>query len=209
MNTQSELIHDAFHALAQPATALRATVELALRDMLEPQELRQVLKDCLLLCDRLTQELALFREIASLDEQLPLASCDGMALLAQCVEEMAPVAEAAGITLHLIGEPAVIACHEETFQHAIFFLLDEMIASAESASKISISLRRQDTAYRLELHPAIPHSRRQKLCRKLLQSAGGTSINTLSNGIAIVFREGLYRPVAEPAFANKQFLTSL
>jgi signal transduction histidine kinase len=208
MNPQRDFISESLHALAQPITALRATVELGLRRPPEPQALRQTLEDCLLLVDRLMRELALFREIASLDEQPPLASCDAKALLESCVEEMAPVAQASDIALHLTTEDAHIECHEKTLQRAIFLLLDELIAAAPVSREISLSLRRHEEGYRLDLHPAVPHGLRQKLCQKLLHFAGGFAIGSTSGGISVLFRDGSYQHLPATCLTDTQFLTT-
>ncbi len=125
MSPESEFISEAFHTIAQPIAALRATVELGLRDDAR-KPARRILEDCLRLTDRLMQEMAVLREIANLNDPPQLSSSDGQALLRTALEEMAPVAEASGVALQLDAEPAEILCHAPTFQRALFFLLDEM-----------------------------------------------------------------------------------
>ena len=73
MNPQREFISETFHALAQPLTSLRVTVELGLDKDGRPTCRAAILEDCLRLIDRLMQDLAVFREIASLGEAPPLA----------------------------------------------------------------------------------------------------------------------------------------
>jgi len=206
MNHQSEFMSEAFHALAQPIAALRATVELGLCDH-AGDPAHQLLENCLRLTDRLMQEMAVLREVASLGEAPPLLSCDGQALLQTSVEEMVPVAEASGVALRLDAQPASILCHAPTFQRAIFFLLDEMIAHSGSNHAISISLRHGQDGFTLEMRPASPQGRRGALCRKLMQFAGGCAIDSTTGDLSVLFQSS-YRKAPATTLVDKPLLTS-
>lgn len=194
MNPQQEFIRETFHALAQPLTSLRMTVELGLEKVADQHAAEQSLVDCLLLIERIMQDLAIFREIANLGEEPAIDACDGPALLQSSTEEMAMVAQASGILLHLNAEPAVIVCHAPTLQRAIFVLLDAIIAGTTRTSKISISLRRCEDEFLLEVRPGAPPGLRQELCRKLMQVAGGRVIAASAGVITTMFRECSLRP---------------
>lgn len=189
MNGQREFMSETFHTLAQPITALRAMVEIGLRKEPSEQASRQTLENCLQLIDRLMQDLAVFREITSLDEEPSLASCDGQALLRNCVEEMAIIAQAGGVTLHLNAEPALMQCNAAMFQRAIFVLLDEMIACTMRGGEITISLRSGTDGWVLEMRPGTLPGQRQKLSHKLMQFAGGRQILAAPGCTAITFRK--------------------
>jgi len=207
MNLQSEFMSEAFHTLAQPIAALRATVELGLSDH-AADPAHHVLENCLRLTDRLMHEMAVLREIASLGEAPPLSLCDGQALLQTSVEEMMPVAEASGVALRLDAQPASILCHASTFQRALFFLLDEMIARSASSRAISISLRHGNDGFLLAIRPGSMQGRRGALCRKLVQFAGGRAIDSATGELSVLFHECSYRKV--PAITlDKQILMSL
>ncbi len=208
MNQQQEFMSETFHLLAQPITALRAALELGLRKERTATDSQQVLEDCLRLIDRLMQDLAVFRETSSLDEQPILHSSDGRALLARCVEEMAVVAQDGGIGIELSAEPADIECHEPMLQRAVFVLLDEMISCAPSGCRIAVSLRKCGDGFRFEFRPGMPPGQRQKLCRKLLQYAGGSSIRFVSSSTSITFRQSSYRRFPALSLMDEQFLTS-
>jgi len=207
MNPQCEFVRETFHTLAQPLTALRVTVELGLLKAPHEQAAHRALEDCLPLIDRLMQDLAVFREIA-LDEEPPIDSCDGQSLLQSSAAEMALVAQARGIMLDLNAEPAVIVCHAPTLQRAIFVLLDEIIASAGRNRTISISLRRCEHEFLLEFRPGPPPGLRQKLCRKLIQSAGGHALASAADGISITFREGSSQHCPAATITDQRLLTS-
>jgi K+-sensing histidine kinase KdpD len=208
MNPRCEFTRETFHALAQPITALRVTVELALAKAAEEQAAHQALENCLPLLDHLMENLAVFREIASLDQEPPIDACDGQALLQSAAEEMTRVALASGIVLHLDTEPAVIVCHAPTLQRAIFVLLDDIIASPGRNCKISISLCRRGNEFLLEISPGPPPGLRQKLCRKLMQFAGGRAVASPTGIISTLFRE-CSSPQCQPtSTANKRLLIS-
>lgn len=197
MNPQREFMCEAFHALSQPITALRGRVEMGLNKEPDNAGARLILQECLELIDRLMEELAVFREIASLDEEPPLESCDGRALVESCVEELAPVAEDCGIAFHLSIEKGEMQCSQPMLQRAIFLLLDTMIGGAAHGDDISISLTRQEEGLRLELRPGTPPGRRQELCRKLMQVAGGSSIQFDSTRTSVTFPGRNYRQEVE------------
>jgi K+-sensing histidine kinase KdpD len=205
---QQELMKETFHAMAQPVTALRAGVELGLCREMNQTETRTLLTECLCLIDRLMHDLSVFREIACLDEQPPLHPSDGERLLEIAVGEMAAVAHDCGIGFQLNTQAAVIVCNERMFQRAIFVLLDEMIAGAESGSNISVDLRPCGDEFRLDFHPGIPAGARQKLCRKLMESAGGGSVCFTSECTSIAFPKSSYRRLSTTSTADKKFLTT-
>ncbi len=207
MNPQSEFISEAFHTIAQPIAALRATVELGLReDASKPP--RQILEECLLHTDRLMQEMALLRECANLYEKPQLESCDGQALLRASVEEMAPVAESGGVVLQLDASPAIILCHAPTFQRAIFSLLDNVIARAGRDHIISIFLHRCEDGFMLIVSPGARQGPRRTLCRKLMHFAGGSAIDSATGDISVIFRAASCRQSPAITLADKQLLTS-
>ncbi len=208
MSALREFISESFHDLAQPVTALRVTVELGLCKDADGPVRHSVLLDCLSLIDRLTQELAVLREFVSHDEEPPLDSCDGQSLLQSSVAEMDPVAQSSGIALYLHTEPALLLCHAPTLRRAIFVLLDAMIADAGRNRRISISLRRVENEFLLEIRPGLPQQGlRQKLCWKLLEFAGGRASACYDGGISIIFRE--CSPQRSPITTDKNLLSSL
>jgi K+-sensing histidine kinase KdpD len=207
MNRQREFMSESFHTLAQPITALRATVELGLRKNLSAQASHLVLEDCLGLIDRLMQELALLREITSLDEQPPLQFCDGQRLLEGCLQEIAPIAEDRGITLHLDAEPSLMQCNAAMLQRASFVLLDEMIAGAARGSRISISLHPCEDGFLLEILSGTRPGQRQKLGHKLMRFAGGSGIRFDSGCTSITFRNFTYPYVPANHSSDQRLLT--
>ncbi len=198
MNAQFEFMNDALHVLAQPVTALRTALELGLRDHADQPAARQTFEDCLGLIDRLTQELAIFREIASLEPEPLLGRCDGEALLKSCVDEMAPVAEACGVPLHLEAERTEIECNGPMLERAVFLLLDELIARSPSGG-VSVGFTTRGSEAQLELRPGIAPGRRLQLYHKLIEFAGGRSVYFGSDRTRCCFRSGksLQLPIRE------------
>jgi signal transduction histidine kinase len=202
MSQRHEFMSDAFHALAQPITALQSTLELGLRKPPGTGASHQVLEDCLELTHRLMQDLAVVREIVNLDETPPREPCDGQALLHTCVEEMALVALERGTSLRLAAEAAIIECNESMFQRAMFVLLDETIGSAPAGQEISISFRKAMDGLALEIRPGIPIGQRHGLCRKLLEFAGGREIHSDSDGTSMNFSGRLFLSAASEDHLN-------
>jgi signal transduction histidine kinase len=210
MNPQQEFMDETFHMLAQPITVLRATLELGLGQELSGAEAHRMLADCLLVVDGLMQEMSIFREYAGLDEQPMLQTCDGQALLVQAVDEMTPVAHASGVALHFRAQAALIECNQPMLQRAIFVLLDQMIARApDEGKKVSIALSPCDDGFQLELRPGVPPGQRQKLCRKLIQFAGGKAVRFASGCTSITFPKSDYRYIPPVSSAGEQLLASL
>lgn len=207
MSRQRELMSESFHSLAQPIAVLRATVELGLRKNLSQHASHLVLEDCLGHIDRLMQELALLREIATLDELPPLQFCDGQRLLEDCVQEIAPVAADRGITLRLDAEPALMQCNAAMLQRASFVLLDELIAGAARGGKISLALHSCNDGFLLEIIPGPPPGQRQKLSHKLMRLAGGNGIHSDSGCTSITFRNCTYPRVTAIDSPNQRLLT--
>lgn len=199
MNPQREFMSETFHVLAQPITVLRARVEMGLQKEAEDSGARQIFEECLGLIDRLMEDLAVFREMASLDEEPPLEFCDGRALLESCIAELAPVAEDCGVALQLSLAAGEMRCNPPLLQRAIFVLLDAMIAGTArgGAIRIALSRDRDEEGLRLELRPGAPPGRRPELCRKLMQFAGGSGIQFDSARSSATFRGSKYRQGAE------------
>jgi signal transduction histidine kinase len=174
MNAQQEFIHEVFHALAQPITALHASLELARRE--GDEGLNQTLECCLERVDVLMEELAILREITALEEGSPLQAEEASALLGSCLDEMAPVAAEHGVELRLDAAPGTLACNAAMLRRALFLLLDAMIAAAKPGGGIALTVHPEEEGVRLELHPSPVDGQRFKLFRRLMQCAGATSV---------------------------------
>jgi signal transduction histidine kinase len=208
MNQPRTFLDEAFHALAQPVMALRATVELGLAE--EPGKLdsAQILVDCLRLIDKLTRDLALVREIASIERPPTLEASDGAALLRSCAEEMAPVARERGVSIHVDADAAAMECDPGKFRRAMFVLLDGLLAVVPDEGEIRLTLREDESGLRLAVFPAALGALRQKLCWKLMQSAGGTVTGCAEPDATILFPKAAGRQLPVTPLAHKQFLTS-
>lgn len=208
MNPPRTFLDEAFHALAQPVMALRATVEMALMEPPEKLDSHQVLGQCLQLIDRLTREFAMVREIAAGDEPSALAVHDGAALLRTCAEEMSVVAHELGCAIHVDAEHTAMECDEKKFRRAVFVLLDGMLAALPEGGEIGLQLDEDENGLHLSAHPALPGGLRQKLCWKLMQSAGGTVTDCTDSGTTVLFRKADARQLPVTPLAHKQSLTT-
>ncbi len=204
MNCRRQWISDAFHVLAQPITALRVAAEFGLRERSE----RKALKECVQLLDRLTRDLAIFREIAGLDEEAPLQPCEGHNLLQTCVDEMAPIAQARTAALQFTAQPVLMQCNPALFERAVFILLDELLAASRGGAKISLSLEYCEEGALLAVRPGMRPGQRRELFCHLMQFAGGSSLRAEAACTYVMFPSVPYRQFPIPAGAHEQVLTS-
>jgi len=190
MSAQGELLSDILHLLAQPIVAMRATVELALRKPLDEKESRRALQSCLQLLERLMDEVALARELVSLEEEPPREDCDAGLVLREIAEEMEPVAVEGGVTLELQLDSGTLWCSENDLRRALFLMLDTTLAGIPAGDRLQIQLRREGEGYRLEMHPGAAPGGRRELCRRLLQAAGGSAIQLDERRSIAAFQSG-------------------
>jgi signal transduction histidine kinase len=203
------LIDDAFHALAQPVMALRATVELGLSEEPDKLEAQRVLGECLRLIDALTQEMAVAREIANVEDATTLTDCNGEALLCSCVEEMSAVAHEGGVAVFVDAKAATMKCDEMILRRALFVLLDGMLAAMPHGGEIRLQLEDEESDFlRLVARPPMPRGLRQNLCWKLMQAAGGQLMNCADGSMAMLFHKATDRSLPPIPLIHERVLTS-
>lgn len=193
MKAQQEFVSDIFHTLAQPITALRTAVELGLQKDLNGAEAEKILGDCLQLIDRLMQDLSMLREIAELDSLAlpPLLHHEALPILNAALEDMLPVAEAGGIQVNCTAEAGSIDCRQALLSRAVFLILDDLIGHLTAGGVITLSLRHVEGGMQLEICPGMVLQPKQKLCDKLLQTAGAQSVAHTSKNLTAEFPSNL------------------
>jgi signal transduction histidine kinase len=190
MSAQGELLSDILHLLAQPIVAMRATVEFALRKPLDENESKRTLQSCLQLLDRLMDEVALSREIVSLEEEPLRKDCDASPVLREIAEEMEPVAGAGGVTMELKLDSGTLWCSEDALRRALFLMLDTTLAGIPVGGRLQLQLRRDGEGYQLEMRPGAAPGGRRELCRGLLQAAGGSAVQLDEQRSIAAFQSG-------------------
>jgi signal transduction histidine kinase len=202
MNSQAELLVEALHELAQPATALRTALEIGLGDPTIGPSARRIFENGLSLMEDLARDLALAREIAQLQDEPQLEVCDAEALLRSCAEPMKEIAQACGVGLAFEAEAAQMNCDMARLRRALLLFLDESIACANAGESIAVRLRRAGDDLQLAL--SAPRSaRRRALYRGLLQQAGGRWVESGGNALLVCFRQAARDAAAESRSATQ------
>ncbi len=135
-----ELISDLFHALNQPLTTLRCSLELALQ---QPRTAKQY-RDGLIVALKHAEQIAWLatgiRELLEADDAdddhqvLALEVC-----LQETVVDLLPVAETAGVRLSFHrGSPCRVFFEPRRLRQALFHLLEYVLSGSRTAAAVNI-----------------------------------------------------------------------
>lgn len=152
---QQQFISDVFHAVSQPLTALRCSLELAL--MQQPgtlQGYRAALQDALLHAERLSNCTEFLRGMAEAEDPGTPRDIDLNGCLNEAVEEFAPVFEYAGRRVSVGARKAMrVVADPAKLQRALFLLLDfcaaadrDVLLDMKSPGRLEIRLSDPDSA---------------------------------------------------------------
>jgi len=147
-STESErqrLIADLFHALNQPLTTLRCSLELTLVQPRTPEQNAETIKLALTQAEHASWVAAGLRELVSSDdpgeerEVLELEVC-----LQQVVLDLLPLAEAAGVYLSVRRSSACSVFFEPLrLRRALFYLLEYALETVPRGATIKIEICEQ------------------------------------------------------------------
>jgi len=153
--SQRDLISELFHALNQPLTGLRCSLELALTGRRVAAEYMNTIESALSLAVQIADTCGKIRQVVEADDPgdaqwLPLAQ-----YVNEVVTDMLPVAEQAGITLSLApgkvaGSPYVF-CEPQRLRQALFYLLEYAIAQPGNAELAVRSLPSPEKTAAIEI----------------------------------------------------------
>ena len=134
------LLADVFHALGQPLTALRCSLEVGLRIPRQQEEYRQRLEDALEQAERMARLCAQFRRLADAMDRPPRpVACRIDESLSRAQEEISALAEVKGIQLCVVPPPAVmVAGDRERVSEAVFCILEFSIDGAPAGSELRV-----------------------------------------------------------------------
>jgi len=134
------LLAQVFHALGQPITALRCSLEVGLRMPRKAEEYRQRLEDGLEQAERMARLCSQFRRLAEAidgDDQGKTCRIDESVSMAQ--EEITALAEMKGIQLSVVPPPAVmIPGDRERVSEAVFYMLEFSVDGAPPGSEVLV-----------------------------------------------------------------------
>ncbi len=159
---RKELISDLFHALNQPLTTLRCSLELTLHQPVRAAEqYREALNHALDHAEQVVRLVSGIRELVEVDE--PGAESEVLELdsyLQHAVMDLLPVAEAAGVRISLRRSSSCYVLFErQRLRRALFHLLECVLGSCNSGSVVNIEADEQNgeavIALRVSLNTAL------------------------------------------------------
>jgi two-component system, OmpR family, sensor kinase len=196
-DSDPQLISELFHALNQPLTALRCSLELSLHRPRAAEQDRDTLRMALDHAEQIARLSTGIRELLQADD--PGDNCEVLPLqgyLREAVADFQPVAEARGIALALSGHGA---CHvrlePRRLRQALFCLLDSVLHASPTGTAVDIDVvergsdsvialawaerdaNLRDRSAVLELETPINEPSQRlgwAIARRIVETAGGT-----------------------------------
>lgn len=171
IKARQQFISDVFHAISQPLTALRCSLDLALMRPGTLQTYRAALQDAVRNAERLSSCAEFLRGMAEAEDPGTPRDIDLNHCINEAVEEFAPVFEyagrrvnvAAGKAMNMVADPAKL-------QRALFLLLDfcaatdrDVLLEMKSPGKLEIRLS--------EAHGAVADPRQAERAKQSLALA--------------------------------------
>jgi len=143
--TLSQFAGDASHELRTPLAVIRTTAELALRRERTPDAYRTALQEIAGESERMTQLVEDLLALARSDAgpvDMPRAAIDVREVLVEVREEMASLADAAGIrvTTILEDEPAMISANRPALHRLFMVLLDNALKYSHAGSEVILKV---------------------------------------------------------------------
>jgi two-component system heavy metal sensor histidine kinase CusS len=144
VTTLSQFAGDASHELRTPLAVIRTTAELALRRERTPEAYRTALQDVVGESERMTQLVEDLLTLARSDAgavDMPRGAIDVREVLAEVREEMANLANAAGIrvTAALGEKPAMISANRQALHRLFMLLLDNALKYSHRGGDVILS----------------------------------------------------------------------
>lgn len=155
---REQFISDLFHAISQPLTALRCSLEVALRKPPSAGDAREALKQALQATERLFQSVLYIRQLAETERPMEMRHVRLDEVMEELRGEISPVAESMGVELESSAtEDCEILATAEMLPQALFLIADFALHDLQSGDGLSLSLVRhaEIALIRLERRAAI------------------------------------------------------
>ena len=148
VTTLSQFAGDASHELRTPLAVIRTTAELALRRERTPDAYRTALQEVASESERMTQLIEDLLALARSDAgavDMPRAAIDVRDVLTEVRQEMANLADAAGIrvTTRLGDRPATISANRQALHRLFMVLLDNALKYSHAGGDVILSVTRE------------------------------------------------------------------
>jgi signal transduction histidine kinase len=160
-----QLLADLFHALSQPLTALRCSLELALDPRRSAEQCREGGRTALAYAEQVSRLCGGIRMLADADDlgddlqMISLGDC-----LREMVDTMRPLAEAHGGSLILRDQTAAarVRCGKQRLRHGVFSLLEYALQGCRAPARIELAAGWQADGVGLVL-TVVPNPRAEKI----------------------------------------------
>ena len=190
---QESLLPELLHALNQPLTSLRCSLEVTLLQPRDSDEYRRRLRESLKLTEDITVLACGIREL--IDVEQPIAKPRVVSLdkiLQFSARELMPLADAEGVSISVLCTPPLTALgDEQQLSTAIIYLLSFLLNRSSKGGEVNVQAKRdgEEIALAFELSegvtqgsgskpPAQPGAARAYLrllvARRIFEVAGGT-----------------------------------
>lgn len=190
---QESLLPELLHALNQPLTSLRCSLELTLLQPRDSDEYRRRLRESLKLTEDITVLASGIRELIEVEQ--PIAQPRAVAfekILRSAVRELMPLADVEGVGMSLMCVPSLIALgDEQQLSTAVIYLLSFLLNRSSKGDELNVQAKRdgEESALAFELNEngakgsgsklsAKPGAARAYLrlliARRIFEVAGGT-----------------------------------
>jgi signal transduction histidine kinase len=148
VNMLSQFAGDASHELGTPLAVIRTTAEFALRRSRTPESYRDALQEVVSESERMTQLIEDLLTLARSDAgavEMPRGAIDVRDLLLEVSEEMANLAEGAGIRVTVLGDrPAIVSANREALHRLFMVLLDNALKYSHAGGDVILTVTHGD-----------------------------------------------------------------
>lgn len=181
---REEFVSDLFHALAQPLTGLRCSLEVALRrPALSAEEARSSLEQALQATERLYQSVLFVRQLADAERTPPLGRVRLDQALRELHNEILPIGENLEVELSLEAPDDIeILASAENLSRALFLVADFALRELRAEESLSFAVLRHGASARLRI---------ERHCDRDLSGfelPRGFDIPPAQRGLALAFR---------------------
>jgi signal transduction histidine kinase len=141
---QESLLPELLHALNQPLTSLRCSLELTLLQPRDSDEYRRRLRESLKLTEDITVLACGIRELIEVEQPITQPRAVSVdKILQTSVRELMPLAHAEGVGMSLLCTPALTALGgEQQFSTAVIYLLSFVLNRARKGEELKIKAKR-------------------------------------------------------------------
>lgn len=149
---RQRFVSDVSHALGQPLTELRCSLELALHKALDAEGYRSAIQQALRSIERLTAATKFARQLAEAEDPGDESkTVDLSNILREVSEEFEPVAEAYHLELgRSIADGMTIQADENHLRRALFLVFDHILHCAKSGTRVTVDARSSEDAHTID-----------------------------------------------------------